>query len=410
MNDNTRIFSFFDNTALWFSLGTGLLVMQMGSFLHGGIFGLNAVLAISIGSIIGAMILGLVAAKGQESGLNSAQLMTQTMGKSLAALPIILNILQLMGWTAFEFVIMSEGLMAILSQKLALKIDPIAAKMVFAVIFSGLMIYLLSKPMVGIVRKIVSRIALPLVVLSLLWLSIQFAQKINISEIFTAKKTGEMGLFAAIDLVIAMPISWLPLVCDYSRFSKTKKSAFGGTFAGYVIANIWCYALGFMIAAAPQQSESFVATILLAQGGLIALGLILFDEFDNAYGDSYSASVSISSLLPQLGEKNGGKIIVAISGAAAAFLPMHGLEPFLILLSSIFIPLFGVILGASFKDAKFNFANLLIWVLGIITYHSILKFAPQIGASIPSFVFAFVLTKGVGELQKRHAYTKSREK
>lgn len=399
-NNNSRIFSFFDNSALWFSLGTGLLVMQMGSFLSGGIFGRDAIFAIIIGSVLGAIILGLVAAKGQESGLNSAQIMTQTMGSSFAALPIVLNIIQLLGWTAFEFVIMSEGLIAILGKTFGVKIDETAAKMVFAVLFSGLLIYLLSKPMTGIVRKIVSKIALPLVVLSLLWLTIQFAQKVNLFDLFSSKKTGELGMLPAIDLVIAMPISWLPLVCDYSRFGKSKNAVLGGTFFGYVIANIWCYGLGFIIAVSPQQSDSFVATILLAQGGLIALGLILFDEFDNAYGDAYSASVSIGTILPKVGEKMGGKIIVALSGAAAAFLPMHGLEPFLIILSSIFIPLFGVILGAKLQERKINFLNLVIWLIGIAAYHAILKFAPQYGASIPALILTFVLSKLVGQLQK----------
>lgn len=398
--NNSRIFSFFDNSALWFSLGTGLLVMQMGSFLSGGIFGRDAILAIFVGSVLGSLILGLVAARGQESGLNSAQIMTQTMGSSFAALPIILNIIQLFGWTAFEFVIMSEGLIAILSKNFGLKIDESAARMVFAVIFSGLMIYLLSKPMTGIVRKIVSKIALPLVVISLLWLSVQFAQKVNLSEILTSSQKGEMGVFSAIDLVIAMPISWLPLVCDYSRFGKTKNAAFGGTFVGYIIANVWCYGLGFIIAASPDKAESFVATILLAQGGLIALGLILFDEFDNAYGDAYSASVSVGTLLPKIGEKMGGKIIIALSGAAAAFLPMHGLEPFLIILSSVFIPLFGVILGSKLKEQKVNFANFGIWLIGVAIYHAILKLAPQYGAAIPTLFITFVLSKVLGQLQK----------
>lgn len=399
-NNNSRIFSFFDNSALWFSLGTGLLVMQMGSFLSGGIFGSDAVLAIFFGSVIGSLILGLVAAKGQETGLNSAQIITQTMGSSFAALPIILNIFQLLGWTAFEFVIMAEGLVAIISKNLGFKIDETAAKMVFAVLFSGLVIYLLSKPMTGVVRKIVSKVALPLVVLSLLWLSIQFAQKIDIAALFSSKEKGEMTVFAAIDLVIAMPISWLPLVCDYSRFGKSKTSALNGTFLGYVLANIWCYALGFMIAASPDKGENFVATILLAQGGLIALGLILFDEFDNAYGDAYSASVSIGTLLPKVGEKMGGKLIVALSGAAAAFLPMHGLEPFLIILSSIFIPLFGVILGSRLRERALNIPNILIWLVSIAIYHAILKFAPQFGAAIPTLVLSFVFSKVMGQLQK----------
>ena len=398
--NSQKVFSFFDNASLWFSLGVGLLVMQMGSFLAGGIGTKSAILAIVLGSIIGAGILAWVGALGQKAGQNSAQLMVGAFGNKFAKLPIFLNIAQLLGWTAFEFVIMSDGLIAIIGKYYNGKIDTIALKMVVAVILSGFVIYLLSKPMTGLVRKLVSKIALPLVLISLTWLSFQFAGKIDFTQFLNAKGDGNLSFAGALDLVIAMPISWLPLIADYSRFGKDSKSSFSGIFLGYTFANIWCYVLGLLIVSTPNLPSDFVSAILLAQGGLIALGIILFDELDNAYGDAYSGSVSINQLNPMISEKLGGKILVAFAGLAAAFLPMHELETFLITLSSVFVPLFAVIIGNSFANEQnkpINLPNAIIWVLGIILFQYITKTAPQIGASLPVFaicgICAFVIKK-----------------
>ena len=103
---------------------------------------------------------------------------------------------------------------------------------------------------------------------------------------------------SALDLVIAMPMSWLPLVADYARHGVSGKSALRGTWLGFALANMWCYALGVLIALV-LPSQDLVTALLLAQGGLIALSLILIDEVDNAYGDAYSGAVLMHRSAPR---------------------------------------------------------------------------------------------------------------
>ena len=125
-------------------------------------------------------------------------------------------------------------------------------------------------------------------VLSLLWLSWQFvslAQAQGLSALWNRQGAGGMGVLPALDLVIAMPISWLPLVADYARHGKSGGAALRGTWLGYALANMWCYSLGVLVALT-LPSTDLVQALLLAQGGLIALSLILIDEVDNAYGDA----------------------------------------------------------------------------------------------------------------------------
>jgi nucleobase:cation symporter-1, NCS1 family len=395
-----KLFSFFDTTAIWFSLGVGLLVIQLGSFLVGGIGTKPALFAIVVGSVIGAAILAYGAKLGQVTGQTSAGLMTATFGHGFAKLPIILNIVQLLGWTAFELVIISDGSLAIAEKTVGHSVDGLVARLACAAVWGGILCLLLSQKMQTLARGISAKFLMPLVIVSLVWLTYQFTSKLDdagFAAFMNAQGDGKMSMLSAMDLVIAMPISWLPLVADYARFGKSARTTQSGTWLGYAIANIWCYGLGFLIASTGSVDAGMVAVILLAQGGLIALGIILIDELDNAYGDAYSSTVSIGSLVGQPGESVGPIPFVIVCALSAAFLPMHSLEKFLIILSSVFLPLYGVIFavyaagrlkgGPNMRVVEPMYAA--IWLAGIGLFYVFQNFTPDLGASLPTLALVF---------------------
>ena len=399
--DAQRVFRWHDHASLWFSLGVGLLVMQVGAYLMPALGTQEALLAIVAGSLLGAGLLGWVAKIGCDSGLASAGLMHAVYGRTFARLPIALNIVQLIGWGTFELVVMRDASVAIGRQAGAMQASwwPVAATL----LWGGVVILLISGSMVQLVRRIIARVALPLVVLSLLWLTWQFlglAQAQGLAALWQRQGEGGMGVMPALDLVIAMPISWLPLVADYARHGRSGVGALRGAWAGYAAANLWCYALGVLVALT-LPSQDLVTALLLAQGGLIALSLILIDEVDNAYGDVYSGAVSSHSLWPRWGVRRWGLGVAVACTFGALVLPMHSLEPFLLLLSSVFVPLFGVILGRLAWGA--NAAALLararrahavpiaIWLAGIACYHLLPRLAPALGSALPTLVLSFAL-------------------
>lgn len=398
---DARAFGWRDHASLWFSLGVGLLVMQVGAYLVPALGPREALFAITVGSVVGAGLLAWVAKLGCDSGLASAGLMHAVYGSAFARLPILLNILQLVGWGTFEIVVMRDATVAIGAQAGASAAPwwPVAATL----LWGALLALLVSGSMVRLVRQLVARVALPLVVLSLLWLSWQFlgmAQAQGWATLWNRQGTGGMSGLAAIDLVIAMPVSWLPLVADYARHGSSGRAALRGTWLGYALANSWCYALGVLVALT-LPSKDLVTALLLAQGGLLALTLILVDEVDNAYGDAYSGAVSSHSLLPRWSIRRWGLVMVAVCTGCALVLPMHSLEPFLLTLSSVFVPLFGVILGrlAFGTDAvallartgKAHLVPIAIWLLGIATYHACRQWAPAAGAALPALALSFAL-------------------
>ncbi|MEY5028508.1 MAG: hypothetical protein RLZ63_823 [Pseudomonadota bacterium] len=395
-----RVFSGLSHASLWFSLGVGLLVMQVGAYLVPGVGTQDAIWAILIGSVLGSALLAWTASIGCKTGLSSAGLMHHTFGSSFARLPVILNIIQLIGWTSFELVVMRDGTGALGQKVWGVTLSPVLTTL----LWGGLLTLLMTASMLTLVRQFVSRIGLPLVIASLLWLSWQFWHKLDaqgLDAFLNRQGDGSMGMLSAIDLVMAMPVSWLPLVADYARYGRSGKTTFGGTWLGYALANIWCYGLGVLVVSASEPGTDLVTALLLAQGGLVALGLILLDEMDNAYGDAHSAGVSTQSLL-------GGSLkpwamgLAVLSTLLAMVLPMHSLEPFLLMLSSVFVPLYGVILGRMACNAcapgsdssptqTIDFSAAALWIFGIVCFHSVAKWAPQLGSALPTLALTFAL-------------------
>lgn len=395
-----RVFRGRDHLALWFSLGVGLLVMQVGAYLMPALSTQEAALAIVLGSVLGAGLLGWMAKIACDSGLSSAALMTHVYGRQFAKLPIVLNLVQLLGWGTFELVVMRDASVAIGRQA-----GGMAAAWwpwVMTLVWGGVIALLIQGSMLQLVRRLIARIALPLVVLSLLWLTWHFVQ-LAIAQgwhsLWQRPGTGGMGWLPAMDLVVAMPISWLPLVADYARHGRNGTSALRGTWAGYALANMWCYALGVLVTLTLPSTE-LVTALLLAQGGLIALGLILIDEVDNAYGDTYSGAMAANSLVPVWSLRRWGLSLTVVCVLLGLVLPMHSIEPFLLLLSSVFVPMCGVIVGRlawqplavrqSLGTALAHTGRaahglpIAVWLVGIACYHLLPLWWPEAGRALPT--------------------------
>lgn len=404
-----RVFAMRDHAALWFSLGVGLLVMQVGAYLLPALSTQQAVLAIVLGSFLGAGLLAWMAKIACDTGLSSAALMTHVYGRQFAKLPIVLNLVQLVGWGTFELVIMRDASVAIARQAGTMASDfwPVAMTLLWGCVIA----LLISGSMLQLVRRLIARIALPLVIASLLWLTWHFvglAIAQGWQSLWERPGTGGMDWLPAMDLVMAMPISWLPLVADYARHGRDGRSAMRGTWLGYAAANMWCYGLGVLVTLT-LPSADLVTALLLAQGGLIALTLILIDEVDNAYGDTYSGAMSAHSIAPRWSLRRWGLTLTLVCMLLALVLPMHSIEPFLLLLSSVFVPLFGVILGRlAWQPAKerntlaavwishaqaTHWPAVLLWLFGIALYHCMPWIAADAGRALPTLLVCFVATR-----------------
>jgi putative hydroxymethylpyrimidine transporter CytX len=217
-----------DQTALWSSLGVSLLLIVAGSLLVllNGLTLSQALLAILVGAVIGNVLLGLAAIVGAETGVPAMVALRAPLGLRGSYLPTALNVLQNIGWGTFEIVIMALAADQISTSLLGFS-SPILWVTVFAVICT---LFAIGGPLV-VVRQWIERFAIWAVLASTLYLTWYLITRYDIGALLSAPSTGG-NFWLGVDLVVALPISWFPLVSDYSRFSREARSAFWGTAIG----------------------------------------------------------------------------------------------------------------------------------------------------------------------------------
>jgi NCS1 family nucleobase:cation symporter-1 len=260
---------------------------------------------------------------------------------------------------------------------------------------------------VSFVRRFLRAWGLWLLLAGAAWLSWKLLADYDLPALMAKAGTGEMSFGAGVDLVVAMPLSWLPLIADYSRFGRSPGQMFRGTAAGYLLANIWFFSLGACYALASGGGEGMLLSALAAAGGGVALLLILIDETDNTFADIHSAAVSTATLVrarPSRLAIGYGLICTAIAVAA----PLARYEGFLLLIGSVFAPLFGVLLtdhfivrgrtidaddigrkgGAYWFVGGFSLRGLTAWIVGVAAYQAVSRLAPGLGATLPALVVA----------------------
>ncbi|MBO9547587.1 putative hydroxymethylpyrimidine transporter CytX [Caulobacter sp.] len=391
-----RAFTARDAFSLWFSLGIGLLVLQAGAFLVPGLSLGAALAAIATGSVLGALLLAAAGVVGTDTGLSSMGALRLTLGAGGARVPTVLNAVQLVGWGAFEIIAMRDAADALARQTFGLS-SPVVWTLVFGILATWLAIV---GPL-SFVRRFLRAYGLWLLLAGAGWLSWRLLAEHDLAALFAKAGTGGMSFGAGVDLVIAMPLSWLPLIADYTRFGRTSGGMFKGSALGYLLANIWFMGLGAAYALASSThlgggGDTLLLTALAASGGGIALFLIVIDETDNTFADIHSAAISTATLVPAK-SANLALIFGGLCTTIALFAPLARYEGFLLLIGSVFAPLFGVLLTDHFVIRRrasveasngFRFQALLAWVAGIAAYQALSRLVPDLGATLPSFIMA----------------------
>jgi purine-cytosine permease-like protein len=79
---------------------------------------------------------------------------------------------------------------------------------------------------------------------------------------------GGVDFALALELSIAMPVSWLPLAGDYSYQAKDLSCASAMPFAGYFLGSVFMYGFGLFIVL--KTGEDFFAFIAASRFRLIA--------------------------------------------------------------------------------------------------------------------------------------------
>jgi putative hydroxymethylpyrimidine transporter CytX len=403
---SARRLGFWDFAVLWGDLGIGLLVLLAGSFLVPALSLPEAVLAILVGSVIGVALLAATAAIGAQAGVPTMVCLRPALGLRGSYAPTALNVAQLLGWTVFELVIMGHAANAVSRRLFGLD-----AYALWLAVFGAIVIGLGVWGPLAVVRQWLAKFAVWVMLATTTWLTWLLLTRYDVTALWSRAGTGGLSFWAAVDIVIAMPISWLPLVCDYTRFARHRDAAVWGTALGYWVANVWFYGLGALVllaAQVTQEPRGFVEAVALLAGPL-ALLVLLVDETDEAWADLYSCAVSVQNVFPDVPLRGLVAVLGAVSCMVALVLDVTRYEHFLLLIGSVFVPLFGVLAAdylagrgeysaaeLSVPPDRVNWRGLAAWALGVLTYLAIarklavvgLPGLPAVGASLPSLFVA----------------------
>jgi putative hydroxymethylpyrimidine transporter CytX len=344
-----------DLGVLWFSLGVGLLVLFAGALLV-LLYGLSLfeVLLVSVaGSVIGSLMLAAAALPGARHGVPTMVSLRPVLGARASWIPSGLNAFQLLGWASLELMIMGLGLSIVTGPVLG----PATTYVWIAVLAVWVGLLALGGPLV-VIRTWLERVAVWLVIGSTAWLTYAVLSDPAFPAAFFAPQTaGERPLGLALDLVIAMPISWWPLVADYNRFAARPAGSFAGTFIGYTLSNSWFFFLGaavlvvFGLADPGLGPVTFLEAIVGTVLGALVLLVIIVDETDNAFANVYSTAVSAQNVAPRARQRT---LVIGVAAASflagsvlasawASFAPLY--EGFLLFIGGVFVPLLGVMVA-----------------------------------------------------------------
>lgn len=365
-----------DQASLWGSLGVTLTIPAAAVFVVRP-YGVEqlpliaALAAIAVGVTLGSLVLGAAAVPGAATGQPAMVLLRGLFGRRGSLLPTFLNIAQCIGWTAVEILVIANAAAAVIG-------GPVPMWVITSAFVATLMAL---RPIRSI--RILRKYALWAVLFATAYLLIGVVR-----EGLTDTSSGSWGGFwLAVDVAVALPVSWAPLVADYSRHSQNIRKSFVGTFLGYVLSGSAYFALGalalFTTVGRDQSGDpyAFSQALLAVPLGAIALLILIVDEVDEAFANIYSTVASLQNLRPTWDRQRLAIVVGAFALALALLVDVVGYESFLFLIGSVFVPLFAVVTVDWFvisrghwdlsEQSRMRWTSLIAWAIGFVTYQLI---------------------------------------
>lgn len=382
-NEKTSIFS---NGMIWFGAAVSIAEILTGTLIAplGFTKGLAAII---LGHVIGCVLMyfaGLIGARTKKSAMDTVKI---SFGSKGATLFSVFNILQLVGWTAVMIIGGARAAGVIVNPILSTQ-----GEALWCFVIGALIILWIS---VGI-KNLYKLNAVAMTALFLLTVVLSVVIFRNGSSSAISGISGPLSFGTAVELSAAMPLSWLPLISDYTRTAKKPQASAAVSVVVYFITSCWMYVIG--LGAAIFTGQSDIAQIMLQAGlGIIGVIIIIFSTVTTTFLDTYSAGVSFNSIKSKVSEKWIAIIVCIIGTLLAIFTPIEQYENFLYLIGSIFAPMIAILIADFFilkKDysAKVvNVTNLILWVAGFIIYRLFMSIDTVVGSTLPAMVITSIL-------------------
>ena len=381
--------SVFENGLIWFGAAVSIAEILTGTYFAPLGFA-KGLLAILLGHIIGCAMMffaGLIGGKVRKSAMETAKM---SFGSKGALLFSVLNIIQLVGWTA---IMIYDG---------ALAVNGIfdIGNWIWCIIIGALITLWI---LIGIknLGKVNTVAMAALFILTIVLSFVIFGKG-------TMQNIGGEGMTfgAAVELSVAMPLSWLPLISDYTREAKKPVKATAVSAVTYGVVSCWMYIIG--MGAAIFTGESDIAQIMVKAGlGIAGLLIIVFSTVTTTFLDAYSAGVSSESLSSKISGKWVAVAVTVIGAVGAIFLPLTDITDFLYFIGSVFAPMIAIqiadffILKQNKETSAFSIQNLIIWLIGFVIYRLLMHVDIVVGNTLPDMLITIVICVAVSKIKSK---------
>jgi putative hydroxymethylpyrimidine transporter CytX len=404
MSNNTNTLQFRHFLFLWFGAAVSVAEILTGGILAPLGFS-GGVSAILLGHLVGTALLvlgGIIGTRERVPAIESTRITFGVYGVRLFS---VLNVLQLVGWTAVMIIAAAKSVNEI--TKSLWQFDNVN----FWSIIIGVLIALwIALGREGAWKKVNMAAVLLLGALTVVLSAVVFKD----TSLLTQAAAGDMPFGEGLELSVIMPLSWLPLIADYTRFAQSGKSSAWGSGLGYFIGSCWMYIIGLCVAINTGEADPS-AIMLAANLGFAALGIIILATVTTTFMDVYSAGVSFSNLRPGLNEKHIALLMTVVGTLLALLANVEQYEDFLLAIGSVFAPLFAILLTDYFilKNRKnqpqlmANWIALFVWVLGVVLYYQFLTMELVLGATIPVIIIIGLLYSIIGKYGMNWSYSKT---
>ena len=371
--------SAFQNSLIWFGAAVSIAEILTGTYFAPLGF-TKGLLAILVGHVIGCAMFFFAGLIGGRTGRSAMETVKMSFGQKGGLLFAFLNVLQLVGWTA---IMIYDGALA---TNTVLGIG----KWVWCLVIGGLIVVWIA---VGIKNLgWVNKIAMAaLFILSIVLCVVVFRGGTPVTV-----PDDSLSFGAAVELAVAMPLSWLPLISDYTREAEKPFAATLSSTLTYGVVSCWMYVIG--MGAAIFTGEGDIALIMVKAGlGVAALLILILSTVTTTFLDAYSAGISAESLSKKINGKYAALIVTVIGTICAICFPMDDITNFLYLIGSVFAPMIAVQIADHFILHRDRFAvaadarNLVIWLVGFIAYRLLMGVDTPVGYTLPDMVLTVVL-------------------
>ena len=332
-----------ENGMLWSSLGLSLLVLVAGTLLVPALSLPEALLAILVGAIFGNALLGGAAAIGAEAGVPAMVLLRAPLGRAGSYLPTGLNVLQNVGWTIFEVLVIATAAQALVHGplwvwKLAAARggdDPRARRPDRIRPRVGEALRALGRPRLARVPDLVDA-----------------ARRRTSARSGRSPGKGGLSFWQGVDLVIAMPVVVAPARRRlHALLAEPPRRVLG---AGGRLLRPERVAVRARRDPAARRAASADAPLghrprspPAASGPRSRSSRSAIDETKEPFANIYSAAVSLQNVVPRVPQRLLILVVAAVATGGAFVIDLVNYQSFLYLLGSFFVPLFGVLARAT---------------------------------------------------------------